>query len=176
MMFTDPPYDLENLNLFKNIIPQIPETFIMCTDKQAVQIGYENFEYFKFFFTVKLKRAHVISNKLPMTQHDIIAYFRNGKTSFRNLRDHFTTHLETDKPRKKGAALHQKSVTLPAQFIAHYTKKNDFVLDIFGGTGTTLIACELLGRKCMIVELNPSRCQTIINRYEDLTKNEAIKL
>lgn len=112
-----------------------------------------------------------------MTQHDLIAYFRKGKSNFKNRNDHFITHIKSNKLRKNGTEVeHSKSVELPAQFIYHYSKKGDNILDIFGGTGTTLIACEQLERKCLMIEKEPERCQVIIDRFEKYTGLKAEKI
>lgn len=50
------------------------------------------------------------------------------------------------------------------------------VLDLFGGSGSTLIACEQLGRKCYMMELDPHYCDVIIARWEKLTGQKAIKI
>lgn len=52
----------------------------------------------------------------------------------------------------------------------------DSVLDIFGGMGTTMIACETLNRKCYMMELDPLYCQIIINRWEYFTGEKAQKI
>ena len=63
---------------------------------------------------------------------------------------------------------------LPSHFIELFTNSGDSVLDCFGGTGTTLIACEQLGRKCYMVELDPRYCDIIIDRWEQFTGREAV--
>jgi DNA modification methylase len=50
------------------------------------------------------------------------------------------------------------------------------VLDLFGGTGTTLIASEQLNRKCYMMELDPHYCDVIIARWEKLTGNKAERI
>ena len=65
-------------------------------------------------------------------------------------------------------------VALPAKVIESYTEKS--VLDVFGGTGTTMIAAEQLGRKCYMMELDPHYCTVIIARWEKLTGQKAVKL
>lgn len=47
--------------------------------------------------------------------------------------------------------------------------ENGIVLDLFGGSGTTLVACESEGRRCCMMELNPEWCDVIVRRYEDMT-------
>ena len=58
-----------------------------------------------------------------------------------------------------------KPIGLFAYQIHNSSKENDIVLDTFGGSGTTLIACEQLGRKCYMMELDPHYCDVIRKRY-----------
>ena len=67
----------------------------------------------------------------------------------------------------------QKPVALPAQAIEHTTNKNANVLDLFGGSGSTLIACEQTNRKCFMMELDEHYCEVIIQRWESLTGKKA---
>ena len=66
------------------------------------------------------------------------------------------------------------SVEFAAYFVKNFAKES--VLDLFGGTGTTLIACEQLGRKCFMIELDPHYCDVIIDRWEKLTGQKAVKV
>lgn len=70
----------------------------------------------------------------------------------------------------------QKPLTLHERPLLRCTKIGDTVLDLFGGSGSTLLACEQLKRTAFLVELNPIFCQLIINRYEKFTGNKATKL
>ena len=70
----------------------------------------------------------------------------------------------------------QKPLTLHERPLLRCTKVGDNVLDLFGGSGSTLLACEQLGRRAFLVELNPIFCQLIINRYEKFTGDKAFKL
>ena len=65
-------------------------------------------------------------------------------------------------------------VEFAGQVVAMYSEKS--VLDQFGGTGTTMIAAEQLGRKCFMMELDPHYCDVIIARWEKLTGGKATKL
>ena len=65
-------------------------------------------------------------------------------------------------------------VKLPTRAIELTTEKEDIVIDCFGGSGTTLIACEKTGRKCYMMELDPKYCDVIIKRWEELTGKKAI--
>ena len=64
----------------------------------------------------------------------------------------------------------QKPVELHARILEDFSKPEDIILDCFGGSGTTLIACEITGRKCLMMELSPDYCNIIINRYNTLTE------
>lgn len=67
----------------------------------------------------------------------------------------------------------QKPIALSAWFVNRFTKAGDAVLDLFGGSGSTLIACEQLGRKCYMAEIDPHYCDVIIQRWENLTGRTA---
>ena len=66
---------------------------------------------------------------------------------------------------------HQKSIAFIQLFIEKYAVRN--VLDIFGGSGSTLIACERSGKNCFMMEMEPSYCQMIIDRWEAATGKQA---
>jgi site-specific DNA-methyltransferase (adenine-specific) len=70
------------------------------------------------------------------------------------------------------------NATFPLSFAISIVKdfSKDSVLDIFGGMGTTLLACETLNRKCYMMEINPLYCQLIINRWEHFTGKKHTKL
>ena len=68
----------------------------------------------------------------------------------------------------------QKPLFLPAEAINNSSKREDIVLDLFGGSGSTLIACEQLNRKCYMMELDPKYVDVIINRWETFTGKKAV--
>lgn len=68
-----------------------------------------------------------------------------------------------------------KPIALVAKGIINSSIAGDKVLDLFGGSGSTLIACEQLGRACYTMELSPKYCDIIIKRYEKATGNKARK-
>ena len=85
-----------------------------------------------------------------------------------------TTILEFDKPRRNGEHPTMKPVDLFEYCLLNNTKGGDIVLDSFGGSGTTMIACEKNGRVGYLMELDPKYCDVIINRWQTLTGKEAI--
>ena len=58
----------------------------------------------------------------------------------------------------------------------HGSRENGIVYDGFGGSGSTLIACEQTNRKCYMMELDEKYCSVIIERFEKLTGKKAVKL
>ena len=68
----------------------------------------------------------------------------------------------------------QKPVALPEEAIDKTTKVKNKVLDLFGGSGSTLIACEKTNRYCRMMELDPKYCDVIIRRWEEFTGKQAI--
>ena len=85
-----------------------------------------------------------------------------------------TTVLEFEKPAKNAEHPTMKPVTLMAYLISNSTNESDLVLDPFGGSGSTMIACEQLNRKCYMVELDPRYCDVIIDRWEKYTGERAV--
>lgn len=87
-----------------------------------------------------------------------------------------TTVLEFNKPARNGEHPTMKPVELFAYQIKNSTKKGETVLDLFGGSGTTIIACEQTGRTAYCMELDERYCDVIIKRYENLTGDTAVKI
>lgn len=85
-----------------------------------------------------------------------------------------STVLEFDKPTANAEHPTMKPVGLMAYLIQNSTKRGDTVLDVFGCSGSTLIACEETGRKCLSMELDPHYCDVIIARWEELTGEKAV--
>ena len=80
-----------------------------------------------------------------------------------------TSCLYYDRPAASKLHPTMKPVALIAHLITNSTKKDDTVFDVFGGSGTTLIACEKTGRQCRMMEIDPHYCDVIVKRYEDFT-------
>ena len=70
----------------------------------------------------------------------------------------------------------QKPTKLASWFIKKYSNEKDIIVDIFGGSGSTLIACEELGRICYTCEIDEHYCDVIIQRWEDYTGQQAQKV
>lgn len=87
-----------------------------------------------------------------------------------------STVINEDKPQRNGEHPTMKPLKLIGRLIRNSSRKGDVVLDTFGGSGSTMMAAEQLGRKCFMVEYDPHYCDVIIARWEKLTGKKAIKI
>ena len=87
-----------------------------------------------------------------------------------------TSIIRCDKPSKSELHPTMKPVKLFGRLIRNSSRNGEIVIDTFGGSGTTIIACEQLGRKARIMELDPHYCDVIIARWEKFTGKKAIKI
>ena len=67
----------------------------------------------------------------------------------------------------------QKPIDLAVWFLDRYADEDSTIVDLFGGSGSTLIACEKTGRVCRMMELSPRYCDVIVRRWQDFTGQEA---
>ena len=84
-----------------------------------------------------------------------------------------TTIIHCKKPRINDIHPTMKPVELMEYQILNNTKGMDIVLDLFGGSGSTMIACEKVGRQSRLMELDPKYCDVIVKRWEDFTGKKA---
>lgn len=87
-----------------------------------------------------------------------------------------TTVINEDKPAISSEHPTMKPIKLLARLIRNSSRENETVLDVFGGSGSTLIACEQLNRSCYMMELDTKYCDVIIKRWENLTGEKAVKI
>ena len=86
-----------------------------------------------------------------------------------------TTVIEWDKPMRNGEHPTMKPIGLFSYQIENSSKIGDIVIDAFGGSGTTMVACEQLNRKSRVIEFDPRYCQVIIDRMKKLDPSLVIK-
>lgn len=106
-------------------------------------------------------------------QHEPIFYTWTKKHNFYG-KGYQTTIWEYDKPRKCDLHPTMKPIPLIAHAIENSSKVGDNIIDIFGGSGSTLMACEEMNRKCYMMELDPHYCDVIIDRWESYTGKKAV--
>lgn len=87
-----------------------------------------------------------------------------------------TTIIREPKPSKSEEHPTMKPVRLIAKLIGNSSREGERVLDIFGGSGTTMIACEQLNRICYMMELDPHYADVIIERWEKFTGQKAVRI
>lgn len=159
--------------------------FLAGNKKQLLLWLAELADYFKdMFFWKKTQVAPQMADNVANSQVEIIVLFGKGNNSksWGNKRFHgtFSTHIETKSAsgENKNAKIHNATfpVELPFTFLKQGYSENSTVLDLFGGTGTTVIAAEKLGMKCYTIDIEPAYVDVIVQRYVDYTGNENIKL
>lgn len=196
LTFTDPPYQLETqgggilkksnsmkqikqngVDTFEpsNLILQ-SETNIYCHNKPLIKKYIELSEannqpydlcFYKKLCTVPNYKGHL------MTDCEYIAIIGKQDPN-KGLPKEMYSKCYIGKKDDDNELSYSKPVELCAKYIKLYAKKN--VLDLFGGSGSTLIACEQLDRTCYMMELDPKYCDVIVKRWENFTGKKAIKL
>ena len=128
-------------------------------------------KYTKSAILIWLKNHIVVGRKDYHPQHELIVYGWYGTHSYFGNKD--KTALFYPKPNKSKLHPTMKPPALLRRIIYHSSKPGDIVLDPFGGSGSTLIACEQLIRRCYMVEFEEEYCNTIVERWEKLTNKKA---
>jgi len=124
------------------------------------------------------KNSLVISRKDYHTQYEPIWYgWKEGKSRIKSVEDRTQSDVwDIDRPSVSKEHPTMKPIQLCERAINNSSKKGSNVIDLFGGSGSTLIACENTERRCKMMELSPEYCQVIINRWEKHTGKRAKKL
>ena len=184
MVFTDPPYGMNAVSK-SGVLSEKYKTDIMNDDDNTVAIDSFNLcnNYFKETKQVWWG-ANYYTECLPSAECWIVWDKNNGGsdqtdcelawTNFRSVVRQFTMASE------KINRVHptQKPLNLISQIFKKFDKNNEYnnIVDLFGGSGSTLIACEQLNRKCFMMELDPKYVDVIIDRWEQYTGKKAVLL
>lgn len=124
---------------------------------------------FKFCqLLIWIKNHSVIGRMDYLPQHELVAYGWYGSHHFHKSKD--KSILTFPKPNKSSLHPTMKPVSMLRHLILNSSKIGDYVYDPFGGSGSTLIACEQTKRKCLMVEQDTEYCQVIVNRFNKLIK------
>jgi len=117
-----------------------------------------------------VKDRAVVGRLDYLPQHELILYGWHGTHDFRRGKDKSVMFV----PKPSRSTLHptMKPVGLLRKLILNSTNVGDTVYDPFGGSGSTLIACEQTKRRCVIVEIDPEYCKVILERWKKLTGHE----
>ena len=176
---SDSEYKLFNIKWIEAIKPYLEKKnsfYIFNSDKMIFSLREAMMDTgLKFSqLLVWIKNQAVVGRLDYLPQHELIAVGWHGSHEF--LRSKDKSVLFHPKPNKSKSHPTTKPVGLIRNLILNSTKIGDIVFDGFGGSGTTLLACEQTKRKCLMVELDEEYCQTIIQRYERLTGTRAKKI
>lgn len=156
------------------IVPVVPyltrknSFYIFNCDKQvfALKVGMEKAGVHFGQLIIWVKSQPVIGRKDYLPMHELIAFGWHGVHEFKKAKD--KSVLFCPKPSKSALHPTQKPVSLMRRLILNSTSIGDVVYEPCAGSGTTGIACEQTKRKCVMIELDPEYCQTIIERFEKL--------
>jgi len=151
-------------------------TYIFNSDSMypALRQGMKQSGFYYSQMIIWLKNAVVIGRKDYLPMVELIAYGWFG----RHKMEQSKAKSVIFHPKPASSKLHptQKPVGLLRKLIPNSTKVNEYIYDPFLGGGSTLIACEHLGRRCIGIEIDPEYVSTIIARWEKLTGKKAEKL
>lgn len=122
------------------------------------------------------KNNHVLGRTDYNYKHEPILYGWVHKHRFYGNGEFKTSVWDIPKPLKSDLHPTMKPVALIRNAILNSTKEGDIIADVFGGSGSTLIASEETGRIAYLMELDEVYCDVIVKRYIDTTEKEDIKL
>lgn len=129
--------------------------------------------------TIIWNKDHLVfSRKDYHTKYEPIWYgWKDGASRLCPLSDRTQSDVwDFDRPTKSDEHPTMKPVSLVAKAITNSSKNGNIILDLFGGSGTTLLASEQTGRSCYMMELDPKYVDVIIKRWEDFTGKKAVKI
>lgn len=118
---------------------------------------------------VWVKNNHVLGRTDYNYKHEPILYGWINTHNFYGKGDWQFSTWEIDKPLKNDLHPTMKPIALMVNAILNSTLKDNIVLDLFGGSGSTLIACEQTNRKCYMMEIDPHYVDVIVNRWSEFT-------
>jgi DNA modification methylase len=120
------------------------------------------------------KGNHTLSNSDYMSKYEPIFYGWTGDNHKFYGGNNGMDIWEIKRTAKNDLHPTMKPVELIEKALEDASKPNETILDLFGGSGSTLIACEKLGRKARLMELDPKYCDVIVKRWEDFTGKKAV--
>lgn len=149
------------------------------TEEQYKKLQAVGAEYGAFVKPYKELRAEY--EKIKYGYDDVKQGFYSGRAYFDNVHDNMNdvwqfSRTSQEERELTGGHATPKPIALCSRAIKSSSREGETVLDVFGGSGSTLIACEQLNRKCRMMELDPKYCDVIIKRWETLTGEKAVKI
>ena len=122
------------------------------------------------------KNAFVLGRQDYQWQHEPCLYgWKEGASHSWYSDRSQSTLIECDRPNRNADHPTMKPIELFKYLIGNSSKRGDIVLDSFAGSGTTVLACEALERKAAVMELDPVYCDVIIERWQEMTGQKAVR-
>jgi site-specific DNA-methyltransferase (adenine-specific) len=184
LVYTDPPYGMSAVSK-SGVLSERYKTDIMNDEDNSVAIDSFNLCLTRFHDVKQVWwGANYYTECLPSSECWIVWDKNNGSSdqtdcelawaNFRSVVRQFTMASE----KKNRVHPTQKPCKLFNEIVRKFDKHNEFrnVLDLFGGSGSTLIACEQMGKVCYAMELDPKYVDVIIDRWEQFTGEKAVLL
>lgn len=200
MLLTDPPYNvdyegiagkIENDNMnetefynllidaFKNMHSVAKSgcpIYVFHADTEGLNFrnAFKNAGFKLAQCLVWVKNTFVMGRQDYQWKHEPILYgWKEGKAHYFIDSRSQNTVLEFDKPTRNAEHPTMKPIDLLCYLIKNSSKENNLIVDLFGGSGSSLIAAEQTNRICYTMELDPRYCDVIIKRWETLTGQKA---
>ena len=193
MVFTDPPYGVDYKGIkndsrdgLEDLLRAAFANYLMASKSGAsiycfhsdrcADVFHKVFREFFHFSSMIIwaKNSLTLSQTDYQSQHEpcLYGWMNNGTHSWHSDRKQ-TSVWKFDKERVVGHTT-PKPVGLVEKAIANSSKGGDVIIDLFGGSGSTLIACEKQSRHGRVMELDPKYCDVIVKRWEDFTGKKAM--
>lgn len=203
LIVTDPPYnvayeggtkdklkikndDMDDESFYQFLLAAYTNYFAVAKDGCGIYVFHADSEGTNFRKAMKdsgfklaqcciwVKQSLVLGRQDYQWQHEPVLYGwrEGGKHKWYSDRKQ-TTVWRFDKPTRNDVHPTMKPVDLIAYPIENSSRGGDIVIDFFGGSGSTLIACERTGRVSRTMELDPKYCDVIVKRWQDFTGQKA---
>ena len=204
MLLTDPPYNvdyegktqealkIENDNMnetefYNFLLDSFNNMFEISKNGCSVYVFHADTEGLNFRNAFKsagfklaqclvwVKNTFVMGRQDYQWRHEPVLYgWKEGAGHYFIDNRKQSTVLEFDKPTRNAEHPTMKPIDLLVYLIKNSSKENQLIVDLFGGSGSTLIAAEQTQRTCYTMELDPKYCDVIVKRWENLTGQKAI--
>ena len=191
MVFTDPPYGISIVGKKGNVGATNlakAKVYSSILGDQTIDVAIESFQVIK---TINAQveiiwGGNYYANHLENSSCWIVwdknntgnfadaeLAWTNQKTAVRVFKHTWNGMIKESERNESRVHPTQKPVALAVWSFENYGKDLKIVLDLFGGSGSTLIACEKTARQCRMMELDPKYCDVIVKRWQDYTGNQA---
>lgn len=148
--------------------------YVWHADRETVNFKKAALEAgFVFAQTLIWKKPMLLSRTRYQWAHEPCLFLTKGSPYFTDDRTKTTVWDFGGYDKSKNVHPTQKPIFIPEEAISNSSKMGSNVLDLFGGSGSTLIACEKTNRKAHLMELDPKFCDVIINRWQNFTGRQA---